>query len=681
MPKLRCAFILAAALVLAGCHQAAAPATAAPPDPLRADLDTAVSPAQNFFEYANGGWLHKHPIPASESSWGIGNEVQDEIWARLRGISARDAAAHSPAGSDAQKIGDFWATAMDTAQANQLGLQPIEPYLKLIAAIRTVPQALTAAAALRPIGVGAFFDMGVGQDEKNSAVESVHLGQGGLGLPNRDFYFSQVASVAKVRQAYVAHLAAVLGELGDSHAAAATGAAAVMKFEMALAKASRTDEQLQDPYQNYHAMAPQVLTARYTPAIRWRQKLAEWNLPAKTVIVGQPGFFAALDRNLLATPVPALRDYLRLRLMAAYAPYLGDQYRHVHFAFYNQELSGQQQPRPLWKQALGAENRALGMMLGHEYVRAYLPPSVKARYTALVAAIRAAFARRIGALTWMSPATKKQALIKLAAVRAKVAYPGKWKNYSAMVINRASYAGNMMNAARWRFQDMVAKFGKPVDHSEWDMTPQTYNAYYDPSENEIVLPAAIFVVPGVPDRDLDDAIVYGYVGASTIGHEITHGFDDQGRLYDAQGNLKNWWTPQDAKNFQQQAALMVQQFDSYEPLPGLHIRGQACLGENIADYGGILIGLNAFEQTAEYKAGKKVDGFTPVQRFFLGYALGWLSQERTAQLRSQLLDDVHAPAKYRVNGPLSDIPTFYQAFDVQPADAMWRPPAVRPHIW
>ncbi|MGH9475022.1 MAG: M13 family metallopeptidase [Terriglobales bacterium] len=674
--------MLVLGLGLAGCHHAAAPAAqATPPDPLRVDLDAAVNPGQDFFAYANGGWLAKNPIPASESAWGIGNEVQDEIWARLRTLSEQDAQADPAPGSDARKIGDFWATAMNTALANQLGLQPIEPYLRQIEGVQTPAQALAVAAALRPVGLNVFFSMDVSQDEKNSTLESVHLGQGGLGLPNRDFYFSKVASVARVRDAYVTHLAAVLQELGDGAAAARAGAAAVMKLETRLAQVSRSDEQLQDPYKNYHALTPAALTAHFTPHIVWRQELEDWQLPAATVIVGQPEFFAALDRTLRQSSAPVLRDYMKLHLLAAYAPYLGEPFRQTHFDFYNKELGGQQQPRPRWKRALGAENRALGMVLGREYVHQYVPPAVKERYANLVEAIRGAFRSRIEALTWMSPATKKQALIKLAAVHPMVAYPDKWKDYSTLIISRQSYAGNMLSAARWRFRDMTSKFGKPVDHGEWNMTPQTYNAYYDPSENEIVLPAAMFVVPGVPDQDLDDAIVYGYVGASTIGHEMTHGFDDQGRLYDAHGNLKDWWTAQDAKNFQQQAALMAKQFDGYEPLPGLHIRGQACLGENIADYGGLLIGLSAFEQTSEYKADKKVDGFTPVQRFFLGYALGWLEHERPQALRTQLLDDVHAPAKYRVNGPLSDSPAFYQAFGVKPGEPMWRPPAERPHIW
>ncbi|MGH9483145.1 MAG: M13 family metallopeptidase, partial [Terriglobales bacterium] len=428
-------------------------------------------------------------------------------------------------------------------------------------------------------------------------------------------------------------------------------------------------------------MRPEELTARYSPAIPWRQRLDGWHLPAATVVVGQPEFFAGLNTALRAAPVPVLRDYLRLHLEQTYAPYLGQTFEQEHFHFYNTVMSGQQQPRPRWKRALGAENQALGMVLGREFVQAYFPPAAKQRYTALVEAIRQSLSRRIAKLDWMSPATKAQAQSKLKAVTAKVGYPDKWKDYSALTIARHSYAENMMNAARWRWNDMVSKYGKPVDRTEWDMTPQTYNAYYNPSNNEIVLPAAQFAVPGIPDAELDDALVYGYSGGSTIGHELSHGFDDEGRHFDAQGNLKDWWTPRDAAQFEQRAALMVKQFDAYEPIPGLHIRGAACLGENIADYAGVLVGLDAFEQTAEYKAGKPVDGLTPLQRYFLGYALGWLSHQREANLRRQLLSDVHAPEKYRVIGPLSNIPAFYQAFEVQPGDPMWRPPGGRVDIW
>ncbi|HUX68868.1 MAG TPA: M13 family metallopeptidase [Terriglobales bacterium] len=683
MRKLSCWSLFMAVLLLAGCRQAAAPAkaAAAPPDPLTTDLDTAVSPGANFFTYADGGWLARNPIPATESSWGIGNQVQNEIYARLRTISEQAARTQAAPGSDDQKIGDFWAMAMDPGHADAVGLAPIEPELRQIAAVRTGQQALEVACALQPLGLNTFFRLGVEQDDKDSAVMAVHLGQGGLGLPNRDFYFNPEPGVAKIRQEYVAHLQRTLQLLGDHAGAAARGAAGVMRLETALARASRPLAALRDPYKNYNPMAPALLTRRYSPAVDWAQELAGWHLATARVIVGQPEFFAGLNRALQQTPVAVLRDYLRLHLLDRYAPYLSQALVQEHFRFYNTDLSGQKQPRPQWKQALAAENQALGMVLGRKFVHAYFPPAEKERYTKLVEAIRTAFRHRIEKLDWMSPATKRQALAKLAAVTPKVGYPDKWRNYSGLAIGRSSYAENMMNAARWRFQDMVSKFGKPVDRTEWDMTPQTYNAYYNPSNNEIVLPAAQFAVPGVPDADLDDAIVYGYSGASTIGHEITHGFDDEGRHYDAQGNLKDWWTAQDAARFDQRAEVMVKEFDAYQPIPGLHIRGQACLGENIADYGGILLGLDAFQQTAEYKAGKKVDGLTPLQRFFLGYALGWLSQERQASLRRQLLSDVHAPAEYRVIGPLSNIPAFYQAFGVKPGQAMWRPAADRVQIW
>jgi len=298
-----------------------------------------------------------------------------------------------------------------------------------------------------------------------------------------------------------------------------------------------------------------------------------------------------------------------------------------------------------------------------------------------VEAVRTAYGERIDKLDWMSPATKAKAHEKLAAITKKVGYPDKWKDYSTLTIGRASYAQNMMNAKRWEIEDMISKFGKPVDRAEWEMTPQTYNAYYNPSNNEIVLPAAQFMIPGFADDQIDDAVVYGYVAASTIGHEITHGFDDEGRQYDAKGNLADWWTKEDAARFKQRADVMVKQFNAYEPLPGLHINGQASLGENIADFGGIMIGLDAFKKTAQYQRGEKIAGYTPLQRFFLGYALGWLSQERDEKLRTGLLSDVHAPAKWRVNGPLSNVPDFYEAFGVKQGQPMWRPEDQRVKIW
>ena len=398
-------------------------------------------------------------------------------------------------------------------------------------------------------------------------------------------------------------------------------------------------------------------------------------------IVGQPEFFTGVEALLKKTPIPVLRDYLRFHLVSEYAAYLNKDIDAEDFNFYHRALSGQKEPRPRWKRSLDAENAAMGMVLGRIFVKEYFPESAKKRYSDLVEAIRTAYDERIDRLDWMSDATKAKAHQKLAAVTKKVGYPDKWKDYSALMIGRSSYCENMMSAARWRFDDMVSKFGKPVDRTEWTMTPQTYNAYYNPSNNEIVLPAAIFEIPGMKDSDVDDAIVYGYAGASTIGHEITHGFDDEGRQYDAAGNLAEWWTKEDAAKFQQRAAVMVKQFDGYEPLPGLHINGKASLGENIADYGGILLGLDAFKKTDQYKKGEKIAGLTPLQRYFLGYALGWLEQRREELIRRGLLSDVHAPPKWRVIGPLANIPEFYDAFGVKQGQPMWLPADAHVQIW
>lgn len=679
------ACLLALGIAAAGisCSWAAdaTPATAKP-DVVAAHIDTSVKPGDDFFSYANGAWLKANPIPAQEAQWGIGQLVQEDLYTKLRKISEGAAATKNAAtGSDEQKVGDFWTIAMDQALADRLGLAPLKDELARIDAVHDLDSALDEGFALQPLGVDVFFDFGVSQDEKQSDVMAVHLGQGGLGLPERDYYFNTEQGVAKARTAYVEHLHRMFKLLGADDAAARASATQVMAFETALAKVSRPLADLRDPEKNYHKMAPAELTGKYTPAIAWNDRLHSWKLAPTTLIVGQPEFFSGLQALLARTPVPVLRDYLRVHLADAYASYLSQDIDNEHFDFFRRVLSGQSEQKPRWKRSLNAENMALGMILGRIYVKDYFPDSSKQRYNAMVEAIRTAYGERIDKLDWMSAATKAKAHEKLAAVTKKVGYPDKWKDYSALSIGRVSYAQNVMNAQRWQFNDMLSKFGKPVDRSEWDMTPQTYNAYYNPSNNEIVLPAAQFIIPGFADNEIDDAVVYGYVAASTIGHEITHGFDDQGRQFDAAGNLKDWWTKQDAARFNQRAALMVKQFNAYEPLPGLHINGEASLGENIADFGGLLIGLDAFKKTEQYQKGEKIAGYTPLQRFFLGYALSWLSEEREDLLRQALLSDVHAPAKWRVNGPLSNMPAFYEAFDVKPGQAMWRPEAQRVKIW
>jgi len=648
---------------------------------LRANMNPAVAPGVDFFEYANGTWLAHNPIPATESWWGVGQLVNEQLYARLRAINEQAAAGAGPPGTEQRKLGDFWVTALDTARANRLGVHPLDTELARIETVRDARSALDVAFELRSLETGALFAIDVSQDERNSSVMAVHIGQGGLGLPDRDFYFNPEAGVARVRAAYVDHIARTLELLGrDAHDARAA-AREVMEFETTLARASRKLEELNDPVRNYNRISPAELTAHYTPTIAWGERLAAWSLRPETVIVGQPEFLMVLDQLLRRTPAPVLRDYLRMRLVDTYATTLNAPFAAEHFRFYGRILAGKQTEQPRWKRVVDDENVALGMALGKLFVHEYFPPATRQRYADLVEAIRGAYRERIDKLDWMSAATKAQAQLKLAAITVKVGYPDKWKDYSALVIGRNSYCENMMSAARWRFQDELGKFGKPVDRSEWDMTPQTYDAYSYQGNVEIVLPAAAFTIPGVSDSQVDDAIVYGYAAAATIGHEITHSFDDYGRQYDAAGNLHDWWTAEDARQFQQRAAVLARQFDAYEPLPGLHINGQASLGENLADYGGVLLGLDAFRKTEQYRRGETIDGLTPVQRYFLGYALGWLRKEREASLRANLLSDVHAPAKWRVLGPLSNIPAFYAAFGVEPGQPMWRPEGERAQIW
>jgi putative endopeptidase len=659
-------------------------------DMLAQNLDPATSPSADFFQHANGGWITKNPIPASESSWTIGHLVMEQLYAIKRDLNEKAAQAaatkgsdvHAPKGSDTQKIGDFWAVAMDQAKADAEGAAPLKELLAKVDAIANANDAVRVAAELQRSGVEAFWSFGIGQDAKQSDLISVSLGQGGLGLPERDYYFNPEEGVAKARAEYPKHVARMLKLLGEDEAKATAAGAAVMKFETALATASRTLEALRDPYANYNKMAVADLQKKETPHVDWRAFLDGYGLKgADQVIVGQPEFFAALDPLLQATPVEDLRQYLRFHVVSEFASFLGSAIDKEHFAFYGTELQGAKEQRPRWKRVLDAEERAMGMIVGQVFVKDHFPEKTKQRYSELVEAIRTTYRAHIEALDWMSAATKAKALEKLAKMSKKVGYPDKWKDMSALAIDRSSYMQNMVRAAQWAFDDAVRKFGKPVDRTEWEMTPQTYNAYYNPSNNEIVLPAAIFIIPGLADADADDAVIYGYAAASTIGHEITHGFDDEGRQFDVNGNLADWWTEEDATAFKERAEVMAKQFDGYEPIPGLHINGHATLGENIADLGGVVLGLDAFKKTEQYRKGEKLAGLTPLQRYFLGYALSWLGSQRQEQLRQRLLSDVHSPAKWRVNGPVVNVPDFYEAFGVKKGDSMWRDDAARVKIW
>ncbi len=654
---------------------------------LRSHIDPSVSPGDDFYSYSMGGWFKKNPIPANESRWGIGNLMRDQIYAQLRSIDEAAAGRKNPVGSDAQKVGDFWATGMDADKAERLGLQPLKPLLDEIANAQTPADCFKAGIDVQKVGVDAFFGVEIAPDEKKSDLMAVYLGQGGLGLPDKDFYFNKDAGVAKVRDAYPAYIQQILElaqsvepQQGGDEKDFAASAANVVAFETALAKVSRALEDTRDPESNYHKMPVEEVKTSLTPNIDWAETFGTLGLKPTTLIVGQPEFFKGLDSLLASTSPETLRDYLRLHLIHGFAAYLNQKAVDIDFHFWNEVVNGQKVQQPRWKRVLSAENESIGMILGRLFVKNYFPPATKARYAELVEMFRKSYGNRIRRLTWMSPGTKAKALVKLAALGKKVGYPDKWKDYSKLVVGTNSYCENMMNSNHWQFQDEVSKFGKPVDHTEWDITPQTFDAYYDPTKNEIVLPAISLMIPGLPPAEVDDAVMMGNT-AGWVGHEMTHGFDDQGRQFDPKGNLKDWWTKEDAAKFKARADVMVREFNAFMPLPGMHINGKATLGENIADYGGILIGLDAFKQSATYRSGRKIGGFTPLQRYFLGYAVGWMEEDRPEVIRRELLSDVHSPAKYRVIGPLSNIPDFYQAFGVRPGKPMWRAPKDRVEIW
>lgn len=448
-----------------------------------------------------------------------------------------------------------------------------------------------------------------------------------------------------------------------------------------LAAKSRKLEDLRDPYKNYNKMAITTLAQKY-PNGKWSESLKTIGVHSvDSVIVGQPEFLQELNNLIKTENVQTLKDYLSFHLVNEFTPYLSKPFVDAHFDFYSKNIRGAQAMRPRWKRVLDAEEGAIGEALGQLFVKEYFNEKAKKRYEDMVENVRNAYKARIEKLDWMTDSTKEKAKLKLAKITKKVGYPDKWKDFSSLKIEKGSYAKNMMHATEWWNNYSLNKLGKPVDRTEWSMTPQTYNAYYNPSNNEIVLPAGMLTVPGYRDEQLDDALVYGYVAASTIGHEITHGFDDQGRQYDEHGNLKNWWTKADELQFNNRADALVKQFNRFVPIDTMHINGKATLGENLADLGGILIGLDAFKQTEAYKKNEKIGGYTPLQRFFLGYALGWLFQTRDEQLANRILTDVHSPAKYRVNGPFPNVPEFYEAFNVKPGNKLYLADSARVKLW
>ena len=643
-----------------------------------ANMDKSVSPCDNFFQYASGGWVKNNPIPAAESRWGSFNELANRNQAIERRILEKAASDRmAKPGTNLQKVGDFYAAAMDSMAIERAGLKYLQPRLNQIAAINDLPTMQHYLADPRSFGTG-WYGFGVAQDSKNSTQYAVRMGQGGLSLPDRDYYLKDDARSKAIRTAYQTYQVNVLKMLGDDQATAEKNAAAVTRIETRLAKISRTRVALREREKNYNKLTVAQATADY-PNLNIPLLLKDSGLGSATdIIVGQPEFLKEVSAMFTEEPLADQKQYLRWHLVSAVTSALPKAYGDESFRF-SQVLSGAKQQQPRWKRALRATDGALGEAFGQLYVDEAFSPAAKARAKAMVENLRTAYAERIQAAEWMSAETKAEALKKLNAFAVKIGYPDKWKDYSALKVSRESALNNLFATAEWASKDNLGKFGKPIDRGEWGMTPPTVNAYYNSSMNEIVFPAGI-LQPPFYDPKADDAVNYGGIGA-VIGHEMTHGFDDQGRKSDASGNLRDWWTKEDGEKFMAKAAVVGKQFDAFSPMDSVHVNGNLTMGENLADLGGLTIAHQAFLKTAQAKAGKPIDGFTPEQRFFLNWAQIWHASARPEYVRQQVMTDPHSPEQFRTNGPLQNMPEFHAAFGCKDGDKMVRPAAVRAKIW
>ena len=647
----------------------------------RTNMDLTVKPGDNFYEYANGTWLKNNPIPPDYSRWGAFEILREQNWKDLETIFV-EAATRKDAepGSKWQKIGDFYATGMDTAKINEEGTKPLADLFKRIDDIKTTADVQEVIANFHSQGITPSFFLFSEQDQKNSNMVITWLYQGGLGLPDRDYYVKDDSRSKEIREAYLKHVTNMFKLMGDPEGTAEKNAQTVMNMETELAKASRTRLEMRNPKLNYNKMTLAELE-HTAPYFDWASYFDRVGLgDPGDINVGQPDFFKETSKMMKTISVNDWKTYLRWHLIDETAQYLSKDLLNEDFDFNGKFLSGTQELLPRWKRVLNTTSTNLGELVGQLYVERYFPPESKKRMVDLVMNLKTALGERIKNVDWMSEETKEKALAKLEAFGVKIGYPDKWIDYSSLEIKRDSYVLNVIRANAFETRRDLNKIGKPVDPTEWGMTPQTVNAYYHPFRNEVVFPAGILQPPFF-NPNADDPVNYGAIGV-VIGHEMTHGFDDQGRQYDAEGNLNDWWTPEDAKRFDERAQVLVDQFNQYFPVDTVHIDGKLTLGENIADLGGLNVSYDALQHAMAKNPPKaEIDGFTPDQRFFLGYAQVWRNNIRKENLLLRLKTDVHSPGKYRVIGPLSDLPTFYAAFDVKEGDAMWRPEDKRAKIW
>jgi putative endopeptidase len=641
-----------------------------------ANMDLTVRPGDNFYLYANGSWIRNNPVPPSKTRWGSFDELREANLVRLRAVLEEAAAGKDP---KSKMIGDFYTSGMDSAALETLGYQPIRADLDRIAAIKDRDSLLAEIAYERINGIAnpilGFF---VGPDRKDVTQNIPQLAQGGTSLPDRDYYLKNDARSTTIRAAFSTHLNNMFRLIGKTQEEAARDADAIQRIEKALAKAQFSRVEMRDPYKTYNKLAWKDLAAS-TPSIDWKFLAAKMEIThTDSLIVSNQNFLRSVDLLLTALPLEDWKAYLQWNVLRNAAPWLSDAFVKEDFTF-NQVLSGQKEETPRWQRVSSLIDGNLGDLLGQVYVDKYFSPAAKQRMQDLVNNLQQTFADRIKRVDWMSDETKQKALEKLQAFTKKIGYPDKWKDYSSIVINRGDLLGNVRRCVIWAYNDNVTQLGKPVDKTRWGMTPPTINAYYNPSNNEIVFPAGILQFPFF-DFEADDAVNYGGIGA-VIGHEMTHGFDDQGRQYAADGNLKDWWTKSDADKFKVRADEVVAQYNGYTVLDTLHVNGRLTLGENLADLGGLSIAYEAFTKTPQFKEGKKVDGYTPAQRFFLNWAQVWRNNTLPETAAQLILVDPHSPGLYRGNGPLTNIDAWYEAFDVKEGDKMYKPADKRTRIW
>lgn len=645
------------------------------------NIDTTIKPSDNFYLFVNGLWINKTEIPAEEGRWGSFNELQEannDVLLRVLNDAAKNT-DQFPKGSDEAKAALFYKVGMDSAQAEASGMQPIATLLQQVDAIKDKKDIQTTIAHLHRKGLDGLFSFFVDQDLKQSDVITAYLYQGGLGMPDRDYYLKEDEKSEEIREEYNQYIQKVFELMGNDASSSRNAAKNIMAIETQLAQASMTKVERRNIPALYNKMSL-IEVDKIAPVFDWKLYFSDLGISSlDTVIVAQPDFFKEVNQVVNDHSLAELKTYLKWHIVNDLAPYLSHDFVQAAFHFNGTVLSGIEEMKPRWKRVIANTNSALGEALGKLYVAEAFPPEAKSSAKEMVENIKIAFKERIEQLDWMSDSTKAEALKKLDAFRVKIGYPDKWKEYKEMELGD-TYAENVINANAFAFKKEIEKIGKPVDTTEWAMTPPTVNAYYNPVMNEIVFPAGI-LQPPFYDYKADAAVNYGGIGA-VIGHELTHGFDDQGRQFDATGNLHDWWTEEDAKRFDERAQRLVDQFNKYEALDCVFVNGKLTLGENIADLGGLALAYDGLKRyLKEHGNPGEINGYTPEQRFFMSWAQVWRIKQRPETIRRLIMIDPHSPGDFRVLGPLSNLESFYDAFDVKEGDNMWRPDSVRAKIW